>query len=108
MPATVYLLHLTPPYKHARHYVGWTGRDLAERLADHDNLLGRAMGGRGSSLLAAQKRVGGSWVVARTWTFETAEEARVKERAIKWRAATRQCPLCVSQRRSPSTVDPKQ
>ena len=28
----VYLLHFAAPYKHARHYVGWT-QDLRARLA---------------------------------------------------------------------------
>jgi hypothetical protein len=32
---TVYLLHFDVPYRHARHYTGWTGRDLPGRLAQH-------------------------------------------------------------------------
>ncbi len=39
----VYLIHLSHPYRHARHYLGWT-QNLEHRLAEH-----RA--GRGSPLL---------------------------------------------------------
>ena len=30
----VYLVHFTQPYRHARHYTGWTA-DLESRLAEH-------------------------------------------------------------------------
>lgn len=98
MPAIVYLLHLTPPYKHAKHYTGWTGRELEDRLAEHRGTQGRDMGGKGSSLLAAQNRVGGSWIVAKVWTFKTAAEAKRKEQAIKTRAAARYCPICTGRK----------
>ncbi|MDL4817376.1 hypothetical protein [Actinomadura opuntiae] len=39
----VYLLHFTRPYKHAKHYTGWTS-DLDARLAEH-------AAGRGARLL---------------------------------------------------------
>ena len=32
----VYLLHFDQPYKHARHYIGWTN-DLAARVELHAN-----------------------------------------------------------------------
>lgn len=102
MTATVYLLHLTPPYKHARHYCGWTGRPLEERLRDHHSFQGRDQGGKGSSLLAAQTRVGGGWVVARTWTFRSPGEARAYERRIKHSAGTKYCPLCRAQAKATS------
>jgi hypothetical protein len=39
MAGTVYLLHFSAPYKHARHYTGWTD-DLPGRLDQHrDHLL---------------------------------------------------------------------
>lgn len=31
---TIYLLHFSKPYKHARHYIGYTD-DLDKRLARH-------------------------------------------------------------------------
>lgn len=91
---TVYLLHLIPPYRHAKHYTGWTARPLEERLSEHRGFQGRDLGGKGSSLLAAQNRVGGSWVVARTWAVKTNHDARDRERKIKHKAAARFCPIC--------------
>jgi hypothetical protein len=54
-----YLLHFERPYRHARHYPGWSA-DLEARLADH-----RA--GRGSPLIRAAAVAGVGFVVARTW-----------------------------------------
>lgn len=79
---TVYLLHLDPPYKHARHYTGFAS-DLDERLKDH-----RA--GRGARLLQVVKEAGGTFRLVRTWPG-----TRTLERAIKdMRAAPRLCPEC--------------
>lgn len=44
----VYLLHLIPPYRHAKHYTGWTARTLDERLKEHRGFQGRDLGGKGS------------------------------------------------------------
>ena len=41
---TVYLLHFATPFKHARHYVGYT-TDLEQRIEEHRT-------GRGARLLA--------------------------------------------------------
>lgn len=50
--AAVYVIHLDPPYRHARHYIGWTdGEDVAERLGTHQR-------GRGSPLLRAAVAAG--------------------------------------------------
>jgi hypothetical protein len=79
---TVYLLHLDPPVKHARHYVGWTA-DLDTRLEAHRV-------GRGARLLEVVKELGGSFRLARTWPG-----SRTRERAIKNRNnAPRLCPVC--------------
>jgi predicted GIY-YIG superfamily endonuclease len=43
MTGIVYLLHFDQPYKHARHYVGWTARNVKRRLAEHE--AGRGRGG---------------------------------------------------------------
>ena len=81
-PGTVYLLHLDPAYRHARHYTGWT-RDLDARLEAH-----RA--GQGARLMEVVKKAGGSFRLARTWTG-----GRDRERAIKNRhEAPRLCPVC--------------
>lgn len=45
--SAVYVLHIHPAFRHARHYIGWTdAEDVAERLTAHEH-------GRGSRLLRA-------------------------------------------------------
>lgn len=79
---TVYLLHFTVPYRHARHYTGWTA-DLDARLAEH-------AAGRGARLLAVVQQAGIGWSLARTWPG-----TRSRERALKRQGgASRRCPLC--------------
>lgn len=79
---TVYLLHLDPPLKHARHYVGWTS-NLDERLEAH-----RA--GRGARLLEAVKEAGGSFHLVRTWAGSRSLERAIKDR----KEAPKLCPGC--------------
>lgn len=82
---TIYLLHFTPPVRHAIHYVGWTrGDDPAPRVSQH---LAR----QGSPLVAAAVRAGCSieLVLTRPGT-------RRDERALKDRKNARAlCPLCL-------------
>jgi predicted GIY-YIG superfamily endonuclease len=79
---TVYLIHLDEPYKHARHYLGWTS-DLDARLEAHQE-------GRGARLMEVVKSAGITWRLARTWPG-----SRDRERAIKNRhEAPRLCPEC--------------
>ncbi|MBO0802771.1 MAG: hypothetical protein J2P25_06810 [Nocardiopsaceae bacterium] len=78
----VYLIHLDPAYRHARHYLGWTD-DLPARLAKH-------WAGTGARLLAVAREAGGSWHLARTWPG-----TRALERALKdMRVAPKLCPEC--------------
>lgn len=79
----VYLLHFEQPYRHARHYIGWS-ENLAYRLAHH-----RA--GTGARLTAAVSAAGGRYVVARLWVGTRADERRLK----RWKnAGARICPIC--------------
>jgi predicted GIY-YIG superfamily endonuclease len=79
---TVYLIHLDTPYKHAKHYTGWT-KDLDARLEAH-------RGGRGARLMEVIKDAGITWRLARTWPG-----TKTLERAIKDRHnAPRLCPKC--------------
>jgi predicted GIY-YIG superfamily endonuclease len=79
---TVYLIHFDRPYRHARHYTGWTD-DLPTRLDRH-------MAGHGARLLAVIREAGISWQLARTWPG-----SRVRERQLKRQGgASRRCPLC--------------
>ncbi|MGO9957255.1 MAG: endonuclease [Solirubrobacteraceae bacterium] len=84
---TVYLLHFDVPYRHARHYTGWTRRDLPGRLAQHQ-------AGAGARLMAVIAQQGISWTLARTW-----EGSRARERQLKRQGgASRRCPICRSER----------
>lgn len=85
---TIYLLHFEPGLhvtgnRFARHYIGWTGNGLEDRLAYH-------LAGRGSRLIAAVVRAGQQVTVAKTW-----DGTRDQERYLKnLRNAGRICPLC--------------
>jgi predicted GIY-YIG superfamily endonuclease len=81
---TVYLLHFSQPYFHARHYVGFT-RNLDRRLDEHRR-------GAGSPLIRAAVRVGIEVFVARRWEHVT----RAFERRIHRRPPPRSkgCPIC--------------
>jgi predicted GIY-YIG superfamily endonuclease len=79
---TVYLLHFSAPYKHARHYTGWTD-DLAARLDQH-----RA--GRGARLVAVATAAGITFALARTRPGTRADERAIKRAG----GARRYCPLC--------------
>lgn len=89
VPGTTYLLHLDPPYRHARHYLGFAeGDGLADRLAEHGTP-------HGAKLLAAVKAAGGTWRLVRTWPQTT----RSTERQIKrTRHVPHYCPECQPQR----------
>src|SRR6266704_2163949 len=79
---TISLLHFDRPYRHARHYLGWTD-DLETRLAAHSR-------GQGARLLAVIRAHGIGWTLARTWTG-----TRSRERALKNQGgASRRCPGC--------------
>lgn len=88
----VYLLHLDPPYRHARHYLGWTGLEtIGDRIARHQD-------GRGAVLLQVQVAAGGTWRIARVWRCASWREARAKERTLKRQGGrARICPICRAQ-----------
>lgn len=70
---TIYLLHFERPYRHAKHYLGWTS-ELDERLIQHQS-------GRGARLVAVITNAGIGFSVSRTW-----RGTRHKERRL--------CPTC--------------
>jgi hypothetical protein len=79
---TVYLLHFTEPYKHARHYLG-TARDLPARLIEHRN-------GTGARLTQVIREAGIGFIVSRTWPGSYDLERLLKGR----HSGVRLCPLC--------------
>ena len=69
-PGVIYMLHFHRPYKHARHYIGWTD-DLLDRLDRH-------AAGRGARLVAVIWHAGIGFTLVRI-----CEGTRRTERAIK-------------------------
>jgi predicted GIY-YIG superfamily endonuclease len=78
----IYMLCFSQPYKHARHYVGWTA-DLLDRLDAHAS-------GHGARLIAVIWHAGIGFTLVRI-----CEGTRRRERAIKNAGgAVRYCPAC--------------
>jgi len=85
---TVYLIHFLTPYKHARHYLGYT-EDLEQRLQAHRT-------GNGARLMEVVTDAGIDWELARTWEGDRSLERRLKQgkNACKWL-----CPICRGEER---------
>lgn len=82
----VYLIHLSQPFKHAQHYLGFVGDDekVLERLAKHEK-------GIGSRMLRSVNRAGIKYFLARCWPGFT----RDQERQLKNRKNSKfLCPIC--------------
>ncbi len=80
--STVYLIHFDKPYRHARHYLGYTN-DLDARLAAHAS-------GNGARLMEVIANAGITWQLARTWVGERSLERRLKRQ----KNSPRLCPIC--------------
>ena len=82
---TCYLLHFDEPFKHAKHYLGWTEEaDVTARLAAH-------AAGHGANLIRVINEAGHTWRLARTWVAVT----RFEERRLKnGGGRSRYCPIC--------------
>jgi len=81
-----YLVHFTEPYRHARHYTGWTA-DLESRLAEHQ-------AGRGARLPQVITEAGIGWTLARTWPGTRERERQLKRQG----GASLRCPICWADR----------
>jgi hypothetical protein len=116
-----YLVEITPAYRHASHYLGFTTnlrRRWAEHLAGGYDPETRKATGRGARLLAAALHAGCSLTLVRVWYGEQtrALEQRLKQRrkpgSLRAGAKTshkRLCPLCNPAgwwRRYPNLPDP--
>jgi hypothetical protein len=83
MAKGVYLLHISPPYKHARHYIGFAYR-INTRLAAHRS-------GSGARLCQVAVEAGSELIKARIWEGKD----RTFERRLKnQHNASRLCPYC--------------
>jgi predicted GIY-YIG superfamily endonuclease len=82
MARVIYLLHLDPAFRHARHYLGSTD-DVERRLLEH-------MTGRGSPLVRAAVNAGCVVELAATWEGSRTDERRLHSR----KESPRLCPIC--------------
>ena len=83
---TIYLLHFSAPYQHAKHYLGWTEGPIEERLARHS-------AGQGARLMEVITAAGLTFTLTRTWEGTRELERRLKNQ----HGSTRLCPLCQAQ-----------
>lgn len=81
----LYLLHFSPRYLHAGHYLGYA-ESIARRVSEHTSC-----GGRSSPLVRAAIGAGSSVTVARTWPGEW---RRTERRLKRGGGLSRHCPIC--------------
>lgn len=86
----VYLLHFDRPYKHARHYLGYsrTMEGVERRIAVHR--AATPGDGQNHRLLSIIREAGITFTVAKIWP----EATRQDERQWKKGASRRRCPIC--------------
>jgi len=82
----VYLLHLVPAYRHARHYLGFAegSRFLPRRLREHAT-------GRGANLTRVALAAGCGFELVRLWPGTRDDERRLKNQRAVPRLL---CPAC--------------
>lgn len=83
-----YLLHLERPFRHARHYLGWTA---AESVYDR---IERHRAGAGANFLRHVNDAGIGYELVRVWPGGRVMERRLKNRG----GASRLCPVCRAER----------
>jgi predicted GIY-YIG superfamily endonuclease len=85
----VYLIHFEKPYKHARHYIGFTD-NLDQRIHEHKYTA------NGAKLLQVVRNAGINFEVARVWP----DGDRHFERHLKnMKKSSCYCPVCRKERR---------
>jgi len=90
---TIYLIHFDSPYRHARHYMGFT-TNLADRIERHK-------AGHGSRLMSVITQAGIGWRSVGTWAGDRNLERRMKRNG----GLSRCCPICSDKPRfSPDTA----
>ena len=85
----IYLIHLDRPFQEkVSHYIGYTDREVEQRLQDHKN-------GRGARLLNAVNKAKISYIVVRIWE----DVDKYFERKLKkQKNSKRFCPVCNPQK----------
>ena len=96
-PAAIYVLHFVKGDEdfslgHARHYLGFVGRDLDHRVVQHRK-------GDGAKLVRAVMEHGGDFVVALTFRLPLDRARRVERQLKDNGSGVRICPLCAAENR---------
>jgi hypothetical protein len=88
--SVVYLLHLVPAYRHARHYLGFAASSgfLTRRLRDHAS-------GHGANLTRVAVAAGCRFELVRLWPGSRDDERRLKQQRAVPRLL---CPACPGRR----------
>lgn len=80
-----YLLHIDPPFKHAKHYCGCSGISVLDRIEVH-------LTGHGVPLVRAALAAGCEVILVRVWENQGFEfEQHLKQ---KYKNSPQLCPLC--------------
>lgn len=83
----IYLLHIDPPYHHARHYLGYTDRQSPTAIEDR---LNEHITGQGNGLVFAAYQAGHTITLACVFEGDGNLERQIKNR----RNTPRICPCC--------------
>ena len=76
-PGTLYLLHFTPAFHHAQHYLGWTECDVDQRIRKH-------LRGDGAKIVRAALAAGCVVTCVRMWPGTKRRERGLKsQRALQ-------------------------
>jgi len=82
----VYLIHIEPAYKHAKHYLGWSP-EIDARFNAH-------VAGKGARLTEVVTEAGCVLALVRVWE----DAGRDLERRLKsWHKSPQLCPICTGQ-----------
>jgi hypothetical protein len=93
----VYLVHLLPAYRHARHYLGFAERSgLPKRLREH-----ATSDAQGARLLRVALGAGGDFTLTRLWVGTRKLERQLKQRKAAPRLLCPACPTPLRRRPSP-------
>jgi predicted GIY-YIG superfamily endonuclease len=97
------------PLAHAKHYLGATGLELADRMAAHRGERSVFEGkrpGRPAKLLAALQEAGGRFDLVRSWRTGTREQAFELERRLKRTGGSSSawCPWCHTHEAGPGAL----
>jgi hypothetical protein len=94
----VYLVHLVPAYRHARHYLGFAERSgLPNRLREH-----ATSDHQGARLLRVALAAGGDFELTRLWLGTRKLERRLKQRKAAPRLLCPACPTPARVQRLPT------